>query len=313
MRIVAEGLWDEIRRLAKRAGRKFAAVAYVTSDTHVKFGAGDTLVTDASNKAIKTGQTSAKLLRAAHDRGAYLYSYPGLHAKVYAFDRAVVVGSSNLSSSSEDLLEAAAITEGARAVASVISFVESLTHKAKRIDRKFLDRVDRLPVRPGWKPSKKAGKGPRLPKVPVWLVGVTALADDAHPEESNRAESGKTLAAQAHGLDEEDISWIRYPTGSRFARHAREGHIVIQFWKAHRGAKQVTVYRPAPVLRRQREPSCTRFYVRDLEDADDTATTFGEFTKLWRQLGIRRKLGRAPERLLPERDADRLLTAWEGE
>jgi hypothetical protein len=61
---------------------KTAVVAYVSSDAIVPFGAGDTLVTDATDEAIGSGQTRARVLRDALARGAEIYSCPNLHAKV---------------------------------------------------------------------------------------------------------------------------------------------------------------------------------------------------------------------------------------
>lgn len=98
LRVVSGGLWTELHRLATKNRPRLAAVAYVTSDEKVKFGKGDTLVCDATDTAIKLGQTSAIVLRQAHDRGAQLFSSPGLHAKVFLLGRVAVIGSANLSS-----------------------------------------------------------------------------------------------------------------------------------------------------------------------------------------------------------------------
>lgn len=51
--ILSSSLWPRLRKIAKKARRKQAAVAYVTDDRFIKFGDGDVLVTDASHAAIK--------------------------------------------------------------------------------------------------------------------------------------------------------------------------------------------------------------------------------------------------------------------
>ena len=63
--LVSAELWRRLRELAKNAKRKHAAIAYVTDDRYVIFGKGDVLVTDASDGAIKSGQTSVEVLKAA--------------------------------------------------------------------------------------------------------------------------------------------------------------------------------------------------------------------------------------------------------
>ena len=62
IRFLADNLWDEIGRLARKRSKKFAAVAYVTSEVKVRFLRSDTLIVNASDNAIRTGQTSAHLL-----------------------------------------------------------------------------------------------------------------------------------------------------------------------------------------------------------------------------------------------------------
>jgi len=42
--LLSSGLWPRIRKLARKAKRKSAAVAYVTDDRYLKFGRGDVLV-----------------------------------------------------------------------------------------------------------------------------------------------------------------------------------------------------------------------------------------------------------------------------
>jgi hypothetical protein len=76
--LLCDSLWSTIKRLAKRATTKRAAVAYITSDEFVKFADGDVLITDASEPAIASGQTNAKVLARAFKRGAELYSLRGL-------------------------------------------------------------------------------------------------------------------------------------------------------------------------------------------------------------------------------------------
>src|SRR5688572_7885217 len=99
--LLSKSLWPRLRELAKSAHRKHAAIAYVTDDRFVVFGEGDVLITDASDGAITSGQTSATVLKAALKRGAKIVSIPGLHAKLYVFDRYAIIGSANLSKGSE--------------------------------------------------------------------------------------------------------------------------------------------------------------------------------------------------------------------
>jgi hypothetical protein len=82
----SDTLWKTITALARKAGVKRAAVAYVSSDDLVQFGDGDLLVTVASDAAVAAGQTDAEVLARAKERGADLYSLAGLHTKVLLLD-----------------------------------------------------------------------------------------------------------------------------------------------------------------------------------------------------------------------------------
>jgi phosphatidylserine/phosphatidylglycerophosphate/cardiolipin synthase-like enzyme len=135
-------LWQKLEGLAKKARCRRAAVAYVTNDLKVKFGKGDLLVVDASDNAIRSGQTSASVLRSAHGRHATIFNLPGLHAKLLLFDRIAVIGSANLSNYSvTHLIEAGLITDDLPTVFAVNSLIEQLADQAQKVDKPFLDRI----------------------------------------------------------------------------------------------------------------------------------------------------------------------------
>lgn len=69
-------------KLSKCASTVQAAIAYVSSAENLHLHAGDTLITDASENAIKAGQTSARVLREFFRRGVVVYHCAGLHAKL---------------------------------------------------------------------------------------------------------------------------------------------------------------------------------------------------------------------------------------
>ena len=123
---LSDSLWACISVDADASVVRTAAVAYVTSASQVPFREGDTLVVDASDQAVTTGKTCAELLQHLFSRGVHLYSLGALHAKVYVFDRVVVVGSCNLSESSRTRLREAAIrTDDQYTVSAARNFTKS--------------------------------------------------------------------------------------------------------------------------------------------------------------------------------------------
>ncbi len=157
--LLSERLWPTLGDLSTQRSSKRAAIAYVTSDAHVTFGAGDLLVVDASDASIAAGQTDSQVLRRAFERGTDLYSYEGLHAKVLVFDEIASVGSANMSQHSENnLTEACWVSDDEEMTRLTNDFIDRLVRVAVPIDEEFLDRADSIEVRPR---PRTGYRGPR--------------------------------------------------------------------------------------------------------------------------------------------------------
>lgn len=146
-RLATNDLWPRLRRLAGNAKCRIAAVAYVTRAEDIRFGDGDILVVDASDQAIKSGMTATTILRAAHHRGAQIFSCNGLHAKVFLLGDVAVIGSANISAASvNQKIEAALITDNRVITSSVRSMISHLMRQSTPIDDAFLARIGKIKV-----------------------------------------------------------------------------------------------------------------------------------------------------------------------
>lgn len=311
-KLLSLDLWPTLRRIAKKARRRSAAVGYVTDGSQIAFGRGDLLITDASNKSIAQGLTSASALAAAWKRGAAIFSIPGLHAKVLLLDHTAVIGSANLSASSAaNLVEAALITDDVTTAAAVASLVEQMRLQAQLVDRPFLDRIARIRVskRPsGPRRSNKLQFQPAAGR--TWLVGVTELDESRYPDEEKTAEEGMKRARRLKHHQSSDVSWLRFTGSGRFRREGQLGDSVIQIWSTRRGKKPSYVYRMAPILRRQIEPTCTRFYVEEDADAEKTKLSGAGFRSLATRAGLRGRFGVTSQRPLSAEDATAIHALW---
>ncbi len=120
-------VWKQLRRLSNARGVKKAAVAFVSSDSIIKFGAGDLLIVDASDPVVLAGLTSASALSRAFSRGARIVSVAGLHAKVLIFDKTLAVGSANISMNScNRLIESLMICSERNSVRHATQWIEGL-------------------------------------------------------------------------------------------------------------------------------------------------------------------------------------------
>lgn len=284
LRVVSDGLWAELSKLGHQE-KKFAAVSYVTSESEITFGKGDVLVCDASDEAIRAGQTSASLLRAIVERGGKVFSSPGLHAKSMVLGRVAVVGSANMSeASATQLIEAALITDDARAVAGVRVFVDQLTQDADVVDRAFLDRIAKLPVNVRARGSHRKRtvvlKEPR-----AWFVSVGPLDEERYKHEAELVETERAAAQAELEDDESEAGYVRLTGNSLFKREAQPGDIVILVWTPNRKSRRGSVYAPAPILRRKDVGDVTHFFTEEYIDHDDTAISFSSFKKHWDRLG----------------------------
>lgn len=147
LKLLSSNLWPEIETLAANAKRKQVAVAYVSDDLRIKFKAGDMFITDASDERIASGNTSKRILVDAVKKNVKVYSLPNLHSKVFIFDDILVMGSTNISSSSRNrLYEAGIVTDDPELLISANNLLEKYKKGAQKIDKPFLKRINSIKV-----------------------------------------------------------------------------------------------------------------------------------------------------------------------
>jgi hypothetical protein len=312
-KFVGGDVWKNINAIAKTSRKKKAALAYVTKDSDIKFGEGDLLFVDASNQAIASGETSAEVIGRAVRVGANVYSCPGLHAKAMLFDDTAVVGSANLSqSSADDLIEGVVITDNPQMVASVAEFFESLKGASDKVDTAFIKRIKQIEVvRRGHGSKKRRAVHTRRSSPNVWILGTSDLADDAYPAERKRAEKGAELAEQEKKKSSSTVTWARITGKSRFRREAKPGDVIININSEHGKKTPYAVYKTLPILRVQKESTCTRFYMEYFANSDKTALTWGQLKNLVKRVKLPRKVTRFCAQEVPTNYADAIFALWD--
>jgi hypothetical protein len=300
-----------LKKLAKTAHKKSAAVAYVTDDEAVVFEEGDVLITDASDEAIKAGQTTAAVLKAMWKRNVAIFSIPKLHSKLYIFDRHVIVGSANLSKSSQKRIEIALLTDHPTTVSASRLLIDGLRKLGTLVDESFIARISKLPVTSH--PEVKDGSKHQLivdisPR--AWLVGLKPTQEKA--EEQTVVKAGLKEAEKHVSQEDSSVSWIRFRGNSRFRREAKKGDVLVCIWTAGNKGKPDAVYHHTPILLRKENPAndTTLFFVEEYPDAEDTTLTWKRFQKLYSQVGIPGKLSQWASRELAVQHCDALHDLW---
>jgi hypothetical protein len=156
--------WPAIRAAVSSAGgRVVAAVGYIGQDAHhwLPLKAGDVLVCDASDRAVRNGATNPRHIADFLTAGVEVWSEEGLHAKVVVLPRRAFAGSMNASNHSANaLVEAVLETTDGAAVRALRDFVMARGHR--RVDADEVARLlPMIPKRP--KPQPVARRVATLP------------------------------------------------------------------------------------------------------------------------------------------------------
>jgi hypothetical protein len=310
-RLLSHDLWTAISRLGKNAVKR-AAIAYVSNDARLQFSDGDLLICDASILAIKTGQTSAHVLKRAHDRGASVMSLPGLHAKVILLNDKAVIGSANMSeSSATDLIEASLLTDQPAIVAIAQSFVNQLSARAEELDEKKLERLLTIKVVKRVPRYRTATVQPKLVARHhrTWVVGTKELAKE-FPKEQEAVEEAVAKCRDKLTNRRSTVSHIRWTGRSRFRELCRKDDWLIQMWRPHGAKTPYLVYERMPILDRLEQDGATYILYEEFPRSESRAKSWTQFKRLVLRAGIERKLAANSQFEISESQADSLHALW---
>ena len=204
--LLVQDIWPRITRLCK-SGRAYVAVAYLGKSGRrlLPLVAGSVLVVDASEGAVKQGQTSPAELMKFVRAGVDVHSAADLHAKVFVFRNAVLVGSTNVSkNSAKHWQEATALSTDRRLIKAAREFVLDVAGEPLPLARlKQLARLYQPPKGgPRPTPSRRKKAGPTPERSRLWAAGLTfdtwdevdrRQADRARPAARNRLKRSEAL------------------------------------------------------------------------------------------------------------------------
>lgn len=237
--VVDEYVWPRLTALASSAKRAHVAVAYIGADADqlLKLRSGSVLVADCTEAAAKAGQVNPDALAAYIQGGVNVFRHPGLHAKVFVFDDTAVIGSANISTSSQGLVEAAIITTAKSDVAAARAFVESLAQEP--VDDDILEAL-----RSAWRPPvfKPKRARPRLRWHPIpdhnewslWCINTVETDFPAYVQTKvdARHRTVRRLATTAN-FKLETILWDAKPP-------FRADDVLIERWRDEDGRDRVS-------------------------------------------------------------------------
>lgn len=310
-------LWVRLAQLARGSKQCKAAVAYVSNNERIRFRKGDILVVDASETAISTGQTSAKVLNQAFESGAQIFTCPNLHAKVYVFDATVVIGSANLSTSSaERLLEAAVISDAPSLVSAARNLIKNLQQASTRLQAAEIEKLQHIPVVRKFPIRGIAHRALKINPTPglTWLAATHDLDMKRYAKEERRAEAGRKQAEKRLAKKSSEANWIRFSKNSNVALKASINDWMIEMRRPKTTSGSARVYRACPIRYIQHEPNCARVYLEEFKTSESKAIGWRTFQRIAREAGIRStRLGARSVGVLTASEADLLDSLWKAQ
>lgn len=176
-----DSLWSELSARVKQARKVKAAVAFLGSGGAdlLPLKKGDTLVVNLGLQTVKQGATSPKDIQRLMKRGVTVFTRSTLHAKFFICDGALLVGSANISSNSQQVLdEAASLTTDSAAIRRASNFFDKLcTEPVRPSYLKLCMAAYRPPVFSPVIKTDKARRQRRVIEAKLWFIGGLRFRD----------------------------------------------------------------------------------------------------------------------------------------
>jgi hypothetical protein len=243
MKFVASHTWNSIRRVTADRGTHLVACPYVApgAGERLRLGKGDVLVTRFDDATILAGQTDPREIVKYIKGGVEVHNEPRLHAKVYVSQKRAVIGSANVSASSEhDLLEASVEVSQRVVIADARRFVLEL--RGAVIGLEFARRKIKL-FKTGERGRRRRGKLNFAKRAShrTWVVSLKTC--DSRTAQAESAAKQATKSAKAKMKDQNAFVLDEFTFFSKFP--GKEGDYVVQKVKEGR---RVYVESPAQIL-----------------------------------------------------------------
>lgn len=182
-----DSLWSELPVRVKAAKRVRAAVAFLGSGGAdiLPFKKGDSLVVNLGMQTVSQGLTSPIEIQRLIRRGVHVFTRSTLHAKFFICDQVLIVGSANVSTNSQRVLdEAASITTDFSAIRRAEAFFDKLCTEPVRSEYLNLClKAYRPPIFNGKSTPRSGMHTRRVVEAKLWFIG--GLVQSELPEEES--------------------------------------------------------------------------------------------------------------------------------
>jgi len=264
------GLWRRVRQLCRSYKNKIhVCVPYLGSGASriLKLSKGSVLVVNASDGAIRGGQTNPFEILKFIKKGINVYSFASLHAKVYIFGDTAIIGSNNVSSNSENnLMEAAIETTDNKVVSEAKLFIKHLlVDQITPQHAVNLTKIYTPPRMPGGNRRKTGKQIWKNQDKPCWIVAIYRNydKDDRAVEKEEEPNAEKLINTEKYRIYSIGTSGKNDP----LYKYVNEGQDIIVVDKTD-GSRKAMVSPPSKIVhvvhyKVKKESRVMVFYQRD--------------------------------------------------
>ena len=250
--LVGPELWRELKRRAARSRSLLAAVGYVGRHPRglFRWPKQSVVVADLSERAVRTGASSARGALSLANKGVGVYRLPRLHAKVYLFDRSAIVCSANLSRESADaLVEAGVVVTNRTEITGLRRNLLRLLRSSVLLDKKLLTSLMKFEPRHRIIRIGRVRKGAPVftDGRPVWMITCVADDEESTAERAEKTRKGKQLANDRLLPGTREVKWLN-SSGVDVRRKVGESDWVFFWWEPGRRAKHGWLEGPCEAL-----------------------------------------------------------------
>jgi hypothetical protein len=198
----------------------------------------DTLVVDASLKAVRSGATDPTALIALQKIGVRLFTRDSLHAKVLVYDKFAVIGSANASrNSAKSLHEACMIVRDNKILTDLRKWARTL--QIDELTPKILQMLKKE-----YRPPRMNGGG-QTPGLSSRLWITWSTEEDLDPAFAEKVDARTDALMKQRSKREYLVEAIECPSKDKFTAGVTKNDRVIQFY--HEGSR-VTVWGVSTVV-----------------------------------------------------------------
>lgn len=241
---LSDDAWVRIGKLVRSSRQAWVAVAYFSKGgaARLPLKRGSVLAVDFSLVAIRSGRTDPREVLKLIRKGVAVYSVANLHAKVFVFDKTLVVGSTNVSANSAGrLIEAVIETRDVQMRKQALTFIDGLRGDAvgpahaEAMVKEY--REPKYPIK-GRRGSKSKPKDRRVRPAQsgIWAVALDERGWDDEDQAAEARALPKAMQHKRHGMELDKFTW---PANDRLGQSIVRGERLVQVVETSTGWKGV--------------------------------------------------------------------------